>query len=400
MGGGGSTPEQPDPAKIIPLQTKASKDMFDYSLQGSRTNSVDPYGTNSWSRTPNFDQAGFDKAMADYAAAGGGAQTWVPPSVTGYGGDNGDIPQYGEGHWSDGSANPLVAPKREDFERGDTWTNTKELSPEMQAIFNANTKSAVDQSSLLEGATKNVADTINNPIDFSQFDLDTERISGIPDLSGVVKGYNDEIYSLDPNQINEKMIDAMYSQGDRFLRPEYEQEDRIARGNLLDQGFQPGTDAYNAEMRRISDSKTKAYGDLRDRSIVAGTNAGNQAFQNKNKSLNDVISNLLAGDEQDFDQRLRGQESRNDTLQQMMKNAVTQKTLPLDILKALRGGTEVTMPGGNPEAGVPGIDAPDISKAYNDLFQGETDIYNAKTASSNSNKSTAASLALAAAMFF
>lgn len=87
-------PKAPDPRVLIPLQTQANKDMFQYQLDQQRVNSYNPYSDKIWEKVSNFDQAGYDKAMADYNAS--------PLSKI-------------------AGASSKFAPNRADFERTPTW---------------------------------------------------------------------------------------------------------------------------------------------------------------------------------------------------------------------------------------------------------------------------------------
>ena len=62
----GSAPQAPDPNVVIPLQTQANKDAFDYMLQQQRATSITPGGTQSWSQNTSPDTAGYNAALAAY----------------------------------------------------------------------------------------------------------------------------------------------------------------------------------------------------------------------------------------------------------------------------------------------------------------------------------------------
>ena len=63
----GSPPEGVNYERLIPLQTQANKDMFNYSLGQSRVNQVTPQGTQTWSSRPTFDSAGYGAAYDRWA---------------------------------------------------------------------------------------------------------------------------------------------------------------------------------------------------------------------------------------------------------------------------------------------------------------------------------------------
>lgn len=72
--------------------------------------------------------------------------------------------------------------------------------------------------------------------------------------------------------------DAAYQQFTRTLDPEWSQRDAQLSQALINRGFQPGSEAYNAERDRFSRERTDAYGQARTAAIDAGQRAQQQAF--------------------------------------------------------------------------------------------------------------------------
>jgi len=87
MSKGSSAPPPPDPEILAKAQGAENRKTFNYQLDASRANSRNPFGSHEWTKTPSFDQAGFDAAMAAYKPS-----AWVdgsPGILSGGGGGSG-----------------------------------------------------------------------------------------------------------------------------------------------------------------------------------------------------------------------------------------------------------------------------------------------------------------------
>lgn len=324
MGKESSAPQAPDPAKVIPLQTQANKDMFNYALQGMRANSNDPYGSISWDKTPSFDQAGYDAAMAKYqqgASSGGGQPRFDYANV-----DENGLPKLVE---SGGGTSGGPAPDRSAF-TSYNWTMNKTLSPGQQKLFDADMGAKQGLAELLGGLTSRVGAATSKPLDFSS----------VPKLQSA--GYD------------KRASDAFFSQGQRYLQPQQQQATQGLEARLAEQGFVPGTPAYSQAMSDLRKTQDMAMGDLTDRSVTRGFDVGLRQAQFGNQSRAQGISELLA-----------------------------QRQYPLNELNSLRSGSQVQMPNLQAEYSAPGLQAPDVMGAYQNQYMGQLGAHNAQVGSQN-----------------
>ena len=370
----GDAPQAPNPAVSIPLQGAENRRSFDYQLGQMRTNTQGPTGSTSWSKTPTFDEAGYNKALADFQSRQGdpstSGQTWVPGSP---GGGDFQDPNTGNiisspasaGHWEtnpNGSASVLgTAPDKSAFTNYD-WTQTTTLSPEQQALFDTNQRM---QGNLSHQAESSLA----NPLDLSSLPGIGRSQSLGNEADQYYSGLADR--SLGDN-FSTGLSDAAYRQQTRYLDPQQEQEKSKLAASLADQGFVPGTPGYDQAMRNFSDTSNRAYGAARDSAIGQGYQQGNTQLQ-----LQTAIAQALSGKQG----AAFGQDTglRSQALQELL----TQRSQPINELAAIKSGNPIGMPQGTGQSQTPNLGATDIMGALNQQYQGQLGGYNADVSSAN-----------------
>jgi hypothetical protein len=318
--GGGSQPQAPDPAKTIPLQTQANKDTMTFALDQGRVNQYTPWGSQIWDKSPVFDEAGFNAA---------------------------------NDKWQQGTG---PEPTRENF-TNNNWSFHQNLSPDQQRLFDANTQSQLQRSGLLEALTKRVGESTQDPFR--------------PDLPefGQAPG--------DPQEYGSNAADAMYRQQTRYLDPQIQQQQSAQEARLAEQGFVPGTPAYETAMSNFRDNNARTYADARDRSIGQGAAVGNQWYS----------------------QALQGGQFQNQTRQQALMEALQMRGQPLQELLSLQGGTQAIPPNLPAQYSVPGMSAPDVMGATGQQYQGQLGAYNASTAGANQTNNALLSALSSYAMY-
>lgn len=332
-----SAPQAPNPEVTIPLQGAENRKTFDYQLGQMRTNTSGPTGSSTWTKTPTFDQAGYDKALSDWNAQ----QTtpvWVPASTDPTAPNGGKIwrgdlgvngewvdPAPGEagaaGYWQPGTTSGTPKPTQDDFTNYD-WTLTNTLSPEQQALYDTNVKNTGERLALSRQATGQLGDF----------------------LSGLAGG-GGELGGLDQG-----LADTIYGQQTRYLDPQMEQQRSRLMAELADSGFVPGTPAYDQAMQNFSDTANRAYGAARDSAIVQGYNQGNTAF-NQRQQIASLLSNLSGG-----------------------------------------GIYNLPNLGGGGTSSAPNLGSTDIMGALNQQYQGQLGQYGANVSSNNATMSAIAGL--------
>lgn len=300
-------------------------------LQASRYNSVTPDGSSTWSQTPQFNEAGFNSAMQQWEAAG-----------------NPNLPK----------------PTREQF-TSQQWTNTSSLSPEAQALADSQRRNNQLAADALPAQATNYVTRANAGADRSgipgyqysattqdqgQIDLGQRpnygQVAGpgsmenptygdinrgglvssaektardwASNASGRVNDWTDELAGLDPFMFDQQGSDAMWGVSSRYLLPQQAAEKQAMEARLGEQGFVPGTPAYDTALKQMLDSQSLAQADARDRATLAGRQFGDQAFDNRAGALNSAIAgqmslgNLgIATDRNMFDQNLSNAQLAN-----------------------------------------------------------------------------------------
>ncbi len=374
----------------------------------------------------------------------------------------------------------------------DVFTQTTTLSPEQQRIYNAQTGAAGDR---FEAAQRNFGmygQNLGQGIDTSGLpqrqtnasptdqasnvnarSVATGRIntSGLPrfeqqagqqyqksvDFGGATQLPGNEDFGAERQRVEE----ALYGRGARRLDDQFARRDEDQRSQLLNRGLREGTAAYEQASRDLNESRTDAYGDLRDRAISAGgaeqarlfqqalaarqqgvgeelqqgqfanqsadasnayglnrrqqaasergqtfgENTAQAQFQNQSAQQN--FSNELQrgqfqndAQQQEFMQRLANAQLGNQQRDAGINEQVTNQQQRLQGLNFLYGGTGAQAP----QALTPGssgqVQAPDIYGATQDAYNNQYGVYSQKAQTAQQQQSAAATAALTAALFF
>ena len=140
-GGKSKAPPAPDYTGAAAATAAGNLEAAKATAAANRVNQVTPYGNLTYSRTPTIDQGAYDKAMANYQSqlsnynqslqdynSRSNNQSYSPFGIASY-----------IGNQSRGVA-PVapIAPTADKYQTGESWTATQTLSPDQQAILNAN----------------------------------------------------------------------------------------------------------------------------------------------------------------------------------------------------------------------------------------------------------------------
>ncbi len=252
MSKGSSAPPPPDPEILAKAQGAENRKTFNYQLDASRANSRNPFGSHEWTKTPSFDQAGFDAAMAAYKPS-----AWVggSPGILSGGGGSGGAEGNGpnDGGMSGGTPGYMqpetgTMPNRDDFTKN-TWSDEYKLNEGSQKIFDTST------------------------------DKLQEALGGL---------------STNPDQYNQSVADAIFSRMRRFQDPADAQARSGLQANLADRGFQVGNEGYNADMTRMDNNQGMMRADAADRSVISGMEQGREQ-QSAQQRLAAFLQNMRQG---------------------------------------------------------------------------------------------------------
>lgn len=305
-GGGGADLSQVNPAQLAQITQANNQNTWQQQLNASRVNSVTPEGSSTWSQTPQFNQGAYDQAMQAWQAAG-----------------NPNLPQ----------------PTREQFTT-QQWTNTQTLNPQNQALRDAQRGFQQDAANALPGAAQrylsgaaqgpnrsgipdfqytastqqqgqlganarptygqvSAPGSMSNPTfgNINRGGLTSSAQTTARDWASTVQGdvtdWNRQLAALDPWMFDQQGSDAMYNMSTRYMLPQQQAEKQALEARLGEQGFVPGTPAYETALKQILDSQGLAQADARDRALLAGREFGNQAFDNKAGALSSAVSGML-----------------------------------------------------------------------------------------------------------
>lgn len=140
--------------------------------------------------------------------------------------------------------------------------------------------------------------------------------NGIRDWGGAlmpaVGGLSNKLASRDPFQYYQQGADAAYNKQKTYLEPEQAQQLQKLESRLGEQGFVPGTPAYNQALQEQLDTQNRAYSDARDSAILEGQRGGSEAYSNETTALNDAISRLLQGGQLGLDTDTAHQKASQD----------------------------------------------------------------------------------------
>lgn len=211
------------------------------------------------------------------------------------------------------------------------WTLATTLDPAQQGLYDA-------QMAMSQGLIKNAQTATQGPLDFSS-------APGL--MSGALNAQGNPQYL-------QSMADALYSKNTRYLDPQMEQDQRALESRLGEQGFVPGTPAYNQAMTNFMDTKNRAYGSARDYATTQGFTSGLANAQFNNQARAQSIGEILA-----------------------------QRNQPLNELNAFKTGNQVQTPQGSAQYSTPQQQSPDVIGANTQGYNAALGQYNAGTAQTN-----------------
>lgn len=293
MGGksGGRAPDPPDPRETAAAQAASNRETAIAQAQLNMIDQWTPYGTLRYEQIggtgPQFDQAGYDRAMDSYNQAMA-AWSAAPPGRR--------IEREGSTiqhlNYTQGARGPQpTAPNRDDFYRGTgsdvpRYRAITELSPEEQAIFDLQQSGRLQFGQIADRQLGQISDTLSNPFTMDRF--------------GPAPTINEETRQS-------VLADIMARQQPQFDRTYDQLQTRLAGQGLTD----PNSEAY----RNAVDEFYRAQNDF---GLAAGQQALNQAQQ-------------LYGLEQD---------ARSRSIQE----ALMERQVPMNELAAMMSGSQVQMP--------------------------------------------------------
>lgn len=283
------------------------------------------------------------------------------------------------------------------------WSSNITLSPDQQKLLDAQNSQSIGLSGLASSQMGNVQNALKNPVDFSK----APGVQNNSLVSNVKPGTLQTQVGISTNDLAGAMKDsqgAAYRQQAAYLDSGYGQKQHDLENQLVQQGVTQNSDAWNRAVNNLGEQRTFDYNNAFNNSFQTGLAANNQLY---GQALSNAqFANGAQG--QQFSQGLANAGLNNQTAAQAfgqssadrarsLNEQQQQQQIPLNMLNALRTGSQVTSPnfGSTPQGNVAGTD---IASLYNNQYQGQLAGVNGQIATNNANTSAGAGLASTAAM--
>ncbi len=377
------TPPPPDYAGIAKQEAQIDAQTYDRMISDSRANQVNPWGSQTWTKTP----------------LNGGADRIV------------DGVNFGP-----------------DYE----WTMTSSLSPEQQKIFDAENASKISQSSLLQALTDRAKGSMGQPIDTAGlqewqlsdsggFDLD--KFLGIGSDAAQINLQNnvgqlparEQGYQLQA-PTESMTAQALMERYNRFNKPEQDRQATRLRDDLISQGFSTGSEGFQGQMGRLRDQQYRQDADVVDRAVLTAGNENRANLASELAKAQALWGEARAGRGEDLNRLLAGQgedranlatllaqqtadrgaylqgttaaaagdQRANDLRQKQLAEALMLRSMPLQELNAFRSGSQVSLPNMTPTFTTPQLQGPELLTAAGLQGRDAMAAYNAQVAGQNS----------------
>ncbi len=375
MGGGGKAPKEPDYVGAAREQGRANIEAARVTAALNRVNQQGPGGSVSYSRDPN---------------------------------------------------NP------------DSFTQTTTLAPEQQQLYDS---TVGGQNRRLNTANQNFdmyGSQIGTGINTGgmpglQYSADpTQQQTGVNARSVATGRIQTGNLSQLPGQEDfggerQRVENALYDRSARRLDDQFSRREEDQRSQLLNRGLREGTEAYANAERDLNESRTDAYGDLRDRAVAAGGQEQSRLFsdalaarqqgfgenstqaQFRNQAANQNFTNELQraqfgndSNQQSFMQRLADAQLSNQTRGQGVgEQQINQDQLLQGMSFLYGGGYQDPNFAAGADGAAGSVEAPDLLGALNNQYGAQTDIYNANRArrAGNTQAGIGAAATIAGAYF-
>lgn len=153
------------------------------------------------------------------------------------------------------------------------YTANTTLSPTGQKLFDLESSLKLGLGNQAQSTLGQVQNATAAPVDFSS----------------APKAYNE----ADLLQNRDAVTNAMYSRAKSMLDPQFQQQQDSLDTNLVNRGFALNTPGYNTAQGNFDRTKQAAYGDARDRAILAGGDEQSRLFGMGQADRQRAIQELL-----------------------------------------------------------------------------------------------------------
>ena len=265
------------------------------------------------------------------------------------------------------ASNTLTAPN---------WTENVNLSPAQQQLLNLQEGTQISSGMTGQNLAGQAAQNLSAPITSTpiQTSIDTSGVAAIPGASDL-SGFTTQAQN------------AALQQQTQYLDPQFNQEQEQLQAQLVNQGAQPGSAAYDNAMTLFNNQKQQAYQSASNNAVSEGLQE-QQALYGEGANTN----------QQEFGEAATTQSANNTGAAQQLSQELQVRDQPLNELQTEYGlsnpnGVNTLASGASGGAG--SASAPDILSAFNTSAQQQEANYNASVASANAQTGAEAGLASA-----
>ena len=253
------------------------------------------------------------------------------------------------------------------------------LSPEQQALYN--TGLGTSQQLLDIGQTRlgDIENTLGTSIDYS-------GLPSLPDLPSV-PGLPDVPDTPQANEaVRQQVEDALYNRATSRLDPQFEQQQRRLETQLVNQGFDRGSEAFRREMEDFGRQRTDAYGQARNEAIMAGGAEQSRLFGLEMDAATTPYALEMDRAVQQYNMGANQYGMAQNARERALQELYAQRAQPINELSALAGQSGgVTLPSFSPVSQA-GVAAPDylgaaalqqqqLNQNYNSAQQQQQNFY-------------------------
>lgn len=339
-----SPPPAPDYTGAAEATAEGALEAAQYQTRANRPDEYTPYGSRTWTSEDVLDQSAYDEALAAWEAGRPQAIEEI------YDEDAGTITNEQAVEDRRLAIEAFGAAPEQSQYTTEQWRSDISLTPEGQALFDAENRNKLGMSELSEAGRAQVADVFGD-----KFELDQNR----PSYEGPgTYGEN-----------RQRTMDSMLAR----VNEQTEQDRDDKRSQLIAQGIPPGSEAWKREMDQINENLT----DARQQAEIAATDQAGREYQS-----------ALTGANQQYG-------AQTDERSRMVQELLMNRQTPLNEFNAFRSGSQVNMPQFGAYGQQGQTSGPDYVGAQGAQSAYDIAGYNADVASTNQNRGTAAALAAA-----
>jgi hypothetical protein len=335
-----NTPAPPDYAGAAQAQAQSSREVTEQQTWANRPTINTPFGQQTWAVTPQW-----DPATGQYI---------------------------------------------------NSWTQNTNLTPEAQQALDSQMQLQQSRSDLANDLTGRMESEFEQPMNWGGF----QELSGTLDVPDYQRENIQRGVGNTPDYIK-SAEDAIYNQWSSRQEPRMQQESEAMRTQLINQGLQPGDQAYDQAMQRMSQDQNDARQQAQYQATV-GSGAEAQRMQGMdvqggnfaNSAAQQALQQQLAIGGQQFNQQNTANSFQNQLRQQQIAESMQQRGFTLNEINAILNGQQVAMPS------MPGFNAANRSEGVQSLdaanmgWNAQMDAYNAQQQSQQGMMSGLGSMAL------